>query len=192
MKLRLALFATMWTVVGLSACSDPISLTASGATSVDTLSVFALSGTPPAYPNALSIPARQTVPVNGFGGFDVAFDIDAANNVVIYPVRLIVSLGGAVPQVGMQKVAGTFENIDAAPTTGYKVDSALVVSPGEVVVIEAAHNQDRDICQFALSPNLYAKISIDSVFPATRTIKFRMGFDPNCGFRSFAAGIPTS
>lgn len=192
MKLRLALLATMWAVVGLSACSDPISLTASGATSVDTLSIFALSGTPPAYPNALSIPARRTVPVNGLGGFDVAFDIDAANNVVIYPVRLIVSLGSAVPQVGMQKVAGTFESIDAAPTTGYKVDSALVVSPGEVVVIEAAHNQDGDICQFALSPNLYAKISIDSVFPATRTIKFRMGFDPNCGFRSFAAGIPTS
>lgn len=192
MKLRLALFATMWTVVGLSACSDPISLTATRATSVDSLLVFALSGTPPAYPNALSIPARQTVPVNGFGGFDVAFDINAADNVVIYPARLIIRLGAAVPQVGMQKVAGTFETIDAAPTTGYKVDSALVVSPGEVVVIEAAHNQQGDICQFALSPSLYAKISIDSVFPATRTIKFRMGFDPNCGFRSFAAGIPTS
>jgi hypothetical protein len=64
-----------------------------------------------------------------------------------------------------------------------------VAAVGDVIVLEAAHNTGQgDICTFALSPNVYAKISIDEVVLATRTIKFRFGYDPNCGYRSFAAG----
>lgn len=190
MKLRLALLATMGVVVGLSACSDPLALKATFPTSVDTLSVYALTGTPPSYPSALSIVARQVVRVDGFGSFDVAFDINGANNAVIYPVRLVVSSLAGFRPVGMQKVAGTFDDVTEAPRTGYQIDSALVVSPGEVVVLQSPHQGD--YCQFQLSPNLYAKITVDSIDLAARAIKFRMGFDPNCGFRSFASGIPTS
>ncbi|HEY8852961.1 MAG TPA: hypothetical protein VIM36_12310, partial [Gemmatimonadaceae bacterium] len=80
----------------------------------------------------------------------------------------------------------------AAPSTGYETDSALVMAPGEVVAIQSPHNGSGDICQFSISPNVYAKIAVDSVNLATRIIYLRMGFDPNCGFRSFATGIPTS
>lgn len=181
------------TVLGVGACRDPIELQATAATSTDTLTVYALSGTPPSYPNALSITARLTVPVSAFGGFDVVFDIDASNRAVVHAARRVVSRGNFVPQVGLQKVAGTFETVTEAPTTGYKVDSSVVASEGEVVVLEAAHNNGQsDVCFFSLSPNLYAKISIDTIFVATRTIKFRLGLDPNCGYRSFAPGIPTS
>jgi len=192
MKFRLALLATLSTVLALGACRDPIKLQATQETVTDTLTVYALSGTPPGYPNALSLIARALVPVSGFGGFDIAFDIDESNRVVIHPARRVVSLGQAVPQVGLQIVSGTFESITAAPLTGYKVDSTVVASAGDVIVVEAVHNGGQsDLCTFALSPNLYAKISIDTVFLATRTIKFRLGFDPNCGYRSFAPGIPT-
>jgi hypothetical protein len=64
--------------------------------------------------------------------------------------------------------------------------------PGETLVIQSAHNNSGDLCQFALSPYLYAKIAVDSVTLSTRTLYLRMGVDPNCGFRSFAPGIPTS
>lgn len=192
MKLRLALLATMGVVVGLSACGDPLALKATDPTSVDTLSVYALTGTPPSYPSALSIVVRQVVRVDGFGSFDVAFDINDANNAVIYPVRLVVSSPGGFRPVGLQKVAGTFDDVTEAPRTGYQIDSALVVSPGEVVVLQSPHNGKGDFCYYQVSPNLYAKITVDSINLGARTIKFRMGFDPNCGFRSFASGIPTS
>lgn len=192
MKLCLALLAMLSTVVGLGACRDPIELRATQETVTDTLTVYALSGTPPGYPNAPSIPARQLVPVSGFGGFDIAFDIDASDRVVVLTARRVVSFGPSVPQVGLQIVPGTFESIDAAPRTGYKVDSTVVASEGDVIVLEAVHNNgEGDVCTFALSPNLYAKISIDTIFVATRTIKFRFGYNPNCGYRSFAPGIPT-
>jgi hypothetical protein len=192
MKARLAIIATMCVVVVLNACGDPTSLQANAITSVDTLFVFALSGTPPTYPSGISIVSRRAVRVDGFAGFDVAFDIDASGKAVVYPVRMVVTTPGGSRPVGLQKVAAAFDSVLEAPRTGYETDSSLVLSAGETLVIQAAHNGDQDLCRFALSPYLYGKIGVDSVNLASRTIYLQLGFDPNCGFRSFATGIPTS
>lgn len=192
MKARLALIATMCVVTVLNACGDIASLTATIPTFTDTLSLWALSGTPPSYPSGISIPGRQIVRVDGFAGFDIAFDIHSSGKTVIYPVKLVVASPGGSRPVGLQKISRSFEDVLAAPTSGFQTDSALTIVPGEVVVVESPHNGSGDLCQFAISPNLYAKIAVDSVNLATRIIYLRMGFDPNCGFRSFADGIPTS
>jgi hypothetical protein len=192
MKARLALLATMCVVVVLNACGNPTSLRATSSTILDTLSVFALSGTPPSYPSGVSILAGQAVRVDGFAGFDVAFDIDANGRAVVYPVKLVVTSPGGSRPVGLQKVANSFELVLQAPSTGFQTDSSRTLVPGETLVIQSAHNNSGDLCQFALSPYLYAKIAVDSVALATRTLYLRMGVDPNCGFRSFAPGIPTS
>jgi len=197
MKARLALLAAMFVVVGLSACSDPTNLKASLATTVDSLSVFALSGTPPTYPSGIAILARQPVRVDGCGVdglpfFDVALDIDAAGNAIIYPVKLVVVSPRGSRPVGLIKVAGVFDSVTDAPKTGYESDSSLVMAPGEVVVVQSAHNTSGDLCQLAISPNIYAKIAVDSIDLASRTLFLRLGLDPNCGFRSFVTGIPTS
>jgi len=192
MKARFALLATMCVVVVLNACGNIASLQATLPTSVDTLSVWALSGTPPSYPNAISIATRQIVRVDGFASFDVALDINSNGKAVVYPVKLVVGSPGGSRPVGMLKSAGVFEQVSEAPQTGYETDSALVIAPGEVVIVQSPHNGSGDICQFAISPNLYAKIALDSVNLSSRIVYLRMGFDPNCGFRSFADGIPTS
>jgi hypothetical protein len=192
MKARLALLAAMFVVVGLSACSNPTNLKASLPTTVDSLSVFALSGTPPTYPSGISILSRQPVLVNGFASFDVALDIDASGHVIIYPVKLVVSSPGGSRPVGLIKVAGVFDSVTDAPKIGYESDSSLVMAPGQVVVVQSAHNIAGELCQYALSPNVYAKIAVDSIDLASRTLFFRLGLDPNCGFRSFVTGIPTS
>lgn len=192
MKARLSLLAAMFVVVGLNACGDPTSLRANLPTSVDSLFVFALSGTPPTYPSGVSILSRQPVRVDGFAAFDVAFDIDAAGNAIISPVKLVVITPGGSRPVGLLKVPGTFATALEAPKSGYEADLSLVMAPGEVVMVQAAHNSSGDLCQFALNPNIYAKISVDSINLASRTVFLRLGLDPNCGFRSFVAGIPTS
>jgi hypothetical protein len=192
MKARLALLAALSAVVVINACGDPTNIRASIPTSVDTLSVFALSGTPPAFPSGVAIVARQAVRVDGFANFDVAFDINAEGNTVIIPVRLVVASPGGSRPVGLQKVSGTFATVLEAPKTGFEADTALVMAPGEVVVVQSAHNTSGDLCQFAINPNIYAKFAVDSVNLASRTIYFQMGLDPNCGFRSFADGVPTS
>jgi hypothetical protein len=191
MKARLVLLATVSVVVGLGACGDPTSLHATLPTSVDTLSVFALSGTPPTYPSGISIVARQPVRVDGFASFDVALDIDDNGNVIIYPVKMVVSSIGTARPVGLQKLSTAFDSVTSAPKDGYNNDLAVVLAPHETVAIQSPHNTSGDICAFALSPYLYAKIAVDSVNLASRTLFLRLGLDPNCGFRSFAEGIPT-
>jgi hypothetical protein len=94
--------------------------------------------------------------------------------------------------VGLQKVSGSFDTVLEAPKDGYETDSALVMAPGEVVAVQSAHNFSSDLCAYSISPNIYAKITVDSVNLASRTLYLRMGLDPNCGFRSLADGIPTS
>jgi hypothetical protein len=191
MKARLVLLATASVVVGLSACGDPNSLKATLPTSVDTLSVFALSGTPPAYPSGISLVARQPVKVDGFANFDVAFDILDDGSAVIYPVKLVVTSPTGSRPVGLVKIAGTFEQVTSAPKSGYQQDSAVVLAPGQTVAIQSPHNTVGDICQFAIDPHIFAKVAVDSVNLASRTLYMRLAVDPNCGFRSFAEGLPT-
>jgi hypothetical protein len=176
----------------LNACGDPTNLRATAFTTVDTLSVFALTGTPPSYPSGVSIIAGQAVRVDGFGRFDVALDIDGSGLVVVYPLKLVVPSPGGSRPVGLQKVSSGFDAVLEAPRTGYETDASFIIAPGETMVIQAAYNGNGDFCQFALSPYLYAKLAVDSVNLASRTLYLRMGVDPNCGFRSFASGIPTS
>jgi hypothetical protein len=190
MKARLAIIAAGFTAAIVNACSDPAGLKASLLNSVDTLSVFALSGTPPNYPSGVAFLSRQPVHVDGFANFDVAFDINADGNAVIYPVSLVVASGSSRP-VAMQKITASFETVTEAPKTGYQSDSALVMVAGETVVVQSAHNRSADLCQFAFNPNIYAKLAVDSVKLDSRIVYLRMGLDPNCGFRSFADSLPT-
>src|SRR5690348_533515 len=141
MKARLVLLATMSVVVGLNACGDPTSLQASLVNSVDTMSVFALSGTPPSYPSGINLLARQPVRVDGGAAFDIAFDIDADGNAVVYPVKQVVSTPGGSRAVGLQRLLVQFDSVTSAPKSNYQIDTtAFVLTPGATVVIQAQHN----------------------------------------------------
>jgi hypothetical protein len=144
------------------------------------------------YPSGVSVLVGQAVPVDGFAIFDVALDVNASGNAVVYPPKLVVNSLAERRQVGLLKATGSFESVLEAPSTGFGTDASVVLAPGETVVIQSAHNISSDICQFALSPYIYAKITVDSVNVANRILYLRMGVDPNCGFRSFASGVPTS
>src|SRR5258706_16065862 len=129
MKTRLAIIATMCVVVVLNACGDPTSLQAHTPTSVDSLYVFALTGTPPTYPSGVSIIARQAVRVDGFGGFDVAFDIDASGNAVVYTEKLGEVTPDGPRQNGLVKTSASLEKILEAPEPGYENDSSIDLAP---------------------------------------------------------------
>jgi hypothetical protein len=185
-KLALALLASASI---LTACGDPQLLRASLPTIQDAYTVFALTGTPATSPSGINTYVRSAVRVDGNANFDVAFDIDASGNAVIYPVQKVVSSLSGSRHVGLRKVAGTFESVDIAPSGTY-ADSVIVAAKGEVVIVQSARNSTGDACQFDISPYIYTKLLVDSIAPATRTITIQAILDPNCGFRSFQPGIP--
>lgn len=170
------------------ACEDPLSITASLPIRTDTLILYALTGTPPTFPNALNTIFAQPVRADGNFGFDVAFDINAANQVVVLPVRLVSGSLDASRRVGVQRSDSAFDALMRAPSTGFRYDSLFVAGLGETIVIQARSRS----CVNDLSPLIYSKIVVDSVNLTRRSIHLRITADPNCGFRSFAPGIPTN
>jgi hypothetical protein len=72
--------------------------------------------------------------------------------------------------------------------TGYQYESPVTLAQGEGVLVELHADQ----CQFQQSRIVYSKLQIQAVDPVTRRIAFRITYDPNCGFRSFLPGVPTS
>ena len=192
MKARLAFLATASVVVVLGACGDVTHVKATFNTSTDTMAVFALSGTPPSYPSAIAVLARQPVRVDGSGLFDIALDITPAGQAIVYPRKLVVANPSISRTVGLQVLAGSFDAATIAPKEGYQTDTAVVLNPDETLMIQSTHTEQGDVCFGAISPYIYSKIAVDSVNLASRTLYVRLGLDPNCGFRSFSEGIPTS
>ncbi|HEX6575508.1 MAG TPA: hypothetical protein VF042_11110 [Gemmatimonadaceae bacterium] len=174
----------------LTACDDPQLLQATLPTVQDVFTVFALTGTPANYPSGLNTYVRAPVRVDGNANFDVAFDLDADGNAIMYPVQKIVSGLPGSRRVGLRRVAGPFDQVTQAPSGTY-ADSTLVAREGDIIVVQAVRNGAGDACAFDISPYIYTKVLVDSIAVDTRTIVLQTVLDPNCGFRSFQPGIPT-
>lgn len=170
-------------VAALAGCGDPVRIRAQFETVTDTVTVFALTGTPVIAPAALSTLRHEAVRIETTRDFDIVFDIDDAGRAVLYPVQLV---GGSPGRTGIQTTTDAFAAILEAPRTGYVRDSATTLDVGDVVIVEA----EPAFCLASIQSTIYSKMVIDAIDLATRSVRLRIVVDPNCGFRSFAEGIP--
>jgi hypothetical protein len=184
----LGAFGTLVAAIFAVACGDPLSAKASLANQFDTLAAYSLTGTSIYAPTALNTTFRFVTRADNEFNYDLAFDLDSDGKVRLLPVRLLGGVLTAGKVVGLQKIAGGYEALTKAPTSGYTYDSVVVVNPGDAVSVQVTTEQ----CQFAIAQQLYSKLGIDSVNMAQRKIYFRLAHNPNCGFRSFATGLPKS
>jgi len=185
---RIALLLVAVAAIGTAACDDPFATRASTAVRTDSFVVYSVSQTPVNVPAAFNIIFFTPLRLEPTYGFDIAFDIDESGNAVIIPVKLVGGVVTSARRVGLQRITIPYEELTQAPTNGYQYDSTLALSVDEGAAIELA----TDICEFQQSKLIYAKLQIKTVDPITRTIVFRITYDPNCGFRSFLPGVPTS
>ena len=200
MQLRLSLRAALpygaaIGVLSAAACSDPFQPVAQFDTSADALVVFALTGASPQLPSGVELTGPTAVrpgvtTQNELGAlitratFDVAFNIDAAGRVQLYPPRTLLSSNVASRRVGFRRVTTPFDSLRAAPTGGFRYDSVFTVAAGETIVIESQAGS----C--STTTPLTAKLVVDSVSVASRALFVRVRSNPNCGFRSLLPGRP--
>ncbi len=175
------------------ACANPLATKATLATIDDTSAVFALTGAPENAPTAINITFPRAVIATPSEDYDVVFDI-RHDSAFAYPPHAI----GATLTAGLQLATKPYDQITQAPTTGYNDTLPVFLKAGDVLLVQSTSVQCASQGVQART-FLYAKVVIDSIFydeavsPHTpRTIWYRMRNDPNCGFLSFADGVPTS
>jgi hypothetical protein len=187
---RLALVATALAVfVVMAACSSLTHPKAQTENATDTVTVYALNGTPVNAPAGLWLFGRQAVVLNPRFAFDLAFDIDGQGNATMYSVRYVAGGLSAAHSVSMQRSSSSFDALLKAPENGYVTDSLFSTKVGDVFVISTS---DPSACGFSVfSSVIYAKLEVMAIDPGPRTVRTRFTVDPNCGFFSLIpSGIP--
>lgn len=172
----------------VAACGEPLGLPrANFANRVDTLALYALSGTPVTVPSGLRLQDSRAVRTDQTPVFDFAFDIDTAGRALLLPTGAL-QLGRLS---GGQISSLPFDSIRIAPDRNYQLDSAIVVDSGTVAIL---HSRPTD-CGFGLVVPLYAKVrvlAIDTTSgPNGRRIDVEILSNANCGYRGLELGLPT-
>ena len=186
----LALLAIALAIFGAaSACGSLTGHKAQTENSTDTVTVYALNGTPVDAPAGLWLFGRQAVVMNSTFLFDLAFDIDPQGAATMYTVRYVAGALSPAHSVALQRVTGSFDALEKAPQNGYITDSLFTAKVGDVFAISTS---DPSACSFSVYSNLiYAKLEVLGIDPGTRTVRTRFTVDPNCGFLSLIpSGIP--
>ena len=185
----LALFCAA-VLVAATACGNLLGNKGALPTVTDTTAVYAVNGAPVSAPTALYLFAATVVPATSSFQFDIAFDVDTGGKVKIIPnSNLASALTASAHPVALLISNLAFDAITTAPGQGYHADTVQVVPVGTTVLIQS---QDALACQASLvGTTVYGKVVVDSIDTRSRLMFIRFTSDPNCGFRSFAPGMPT-
>jgi len=170
-------------LLGATACNDNALPEALYENTVDTVTLYALDGTPVATRSGYNLVGRQAVRTDLSTTFDFVFNIDTLGRSLLIPAPAL-NMGG---NAGFQAATGTFEEVRSAPTGDYLSDSGYAVIPGQVVAARSRLVS----CAGLGSLSYYAKIGVIAIDPTERFITFEILANINCGYRSLEPGRPT-
>jgi hypothetical protein len=151
---------------------------------VDTLALFALTGTPPRTASGYTLDLARVVRTTETSFFDFAFEIDTLGRAVLLPTGAMRLGRGS----GIQLTDTAFASIRIAPGGGYQLDSAVVIAPGDVALVQSRPNSN---CLPGILVFFYAKLQVIAVDTANRRLDFQILTDRNCGYRGLEPGLPT-
>jgi len=186
-KRSLLLLAGGVVAITAVACKSLTGVPASLSTVPDSGIVYAINGAPSGAPTAIHMYTGTRTAADASFFFDIAFDIDASGNVVLLPQRTVASGLTTTHQVGLQKSALNYSDVETAPKSGYHPDTAMVVAVNQLVLVQV---QDPSCAVSITGTSIYGKLVVLSADPKTRTLDIQYVGDPNCGFVSLAPGVP--
>ncbi len=187
---RFATLAFVAVAVTGVACRDFTGVPASLATITDSGTVFSLNGAPLGAPTALHAFSGTLIPADANFVFDIAFDIGTnPGEVIVLPQRAVASGLATTHQVSLATVADTFEAVTAVPKgLTFRADTAMTLKRNQVLIAQVS---DATACGFSLTgTTLFAKVVVTAINHDTRQMQVKYTVDPNCGFKSFASGVP--
>jgi hypothetical protein len=171
-------------VAAVAACGDDFTLPPPIATNrVETVVLYALSGTPVGAPSGYHLELRRVVRTDQTSLFDFAFDITPAGEPVFLPTGPL----GLGEGSGLQVAPAPFDSITIAPTGGYVYDSTAAADSGAELLVQSRVTT----CSYGGSASYYAKLRVLSVDLVERRVDFQVLVNANCGYRGLEPGLPT-
>jgi len=171
----------------LAACTNSLVAPANVENVVDTVTLYALSGTPLFTPSAYSVIGPQLVATELSLALDFAFNFDSLRRPVLLPAGAL-GLPKSTLQPGFQLSTTPFADLTLAPTDGYATANPFLVDTGNVVLARSRSLT----CPDGTVQSLYAKLHVLAVDTAAtaRTIRFEILTDQNCAYRGLEPGTP--
>jgi hypothetical protein len=174
-------------LAGLAACGDDNQLPDPVFNNVvDTVEVYAISGTEVFRPSGYAMTERRAVRLDQSTSADFGFDITSDGRPVFLPGAMIGQPGSSGFDPGLQLIDDEFVAIAVAPTTGYLTLDSVFVALGDVLIMRSRIPGG---CFFGLPG--YGKLEVIELNQDTRTVKFQVLANLNCGYKGLLPGTPT-
>jgi hypothetical protein len=152
---------------------------------VDTVVLYALTGTPIPTPSGFDgvrgIPVRTDLNLP----FDFAVDLDASNVLYLMPAGTL----GYAEEPGLLVTADSFDGVSFAPLQGYVPDTVRTADVGTVFVLRSRATSE--LCAQASALPRYSKFHVLGIDLPQRAITLEVLVDRNCGYRGLQPGLPT-
>jgi hypothetical protein len=177
-------------VAAVAGCDDDLGLAAFAVRDPVNITVYAMNGTAQTLPAGIELRGLNVVRIDPSWSFDLAFDLDASNAVVVHTVRSVSTELISLPRIGIQTDTTGFDRIIKAPTSGFVYDSSLTMPAGRTLLVDKIDPTCNRLGGAFLGFNIRAKIVIDSINVSRRAIYLKVLSNPNCGFRSLQPGEP--
>jgi hypothetical protein len=169
-------------------CGDPLSLRPPVFPNrVDTVTVYAVTGTPIHQPSGYVVSIRSAVRLDFFPSFDFAYHIDDAGKRSFLPYDLITGSERTSGNPGLQPTETPFETIDVAQQLGYVVRDTVEAVAGQVYYVRS----ELPVGSCAFGTPYYAKMQVLALDDSARAVRFQILNNINCGYRGLTVGLPT-
>jgi len=183
-SLRHRRFSLLLLAVGLGCGADARLAPPQFDNVIDTVTLYALTGTPIGTPSAFDGVRGVTVRTDLGLAFDFAVDLDG-DVLQLKPVGTL----GYVPEAGILVSTESFAEITSAPLDGYVGDTVRTADVGTVFVLRSRSSSD--LCVLGGALPRYSKYRVLSVDPTERTVMLEFLVNRNCGYRGLEPGEPT-
>ncbi|MBA3658039.1 MAG: hypothetical protein H0W67_00390 [Gemmatimonadales bacterium] len=175
------------------ACSDSTGLPDPSLTNVtDTVTLYALEGTPVTTPSAYSVPDNRAVRLDQTSAFDFAYNThtlpDGTRRQLFLPLQTLGLAPGISAAPGLQRRSETFDAITTARSNGYITSDTIPFAVGDRFEIRSRIVSP---CT-SLGVPQYGKLEVLGVDSTARTVTFQVLTDNNCGYRGLLPGLPPS
>jgi hypothetical protein len=151
---------------------------------VDTVVLYALTGTPIATPSAFDGVLARAVRTDLNVAFDFAVDLDVANTLRLMPAGTM----GYATEAGILVTTESFDGMTSAPLEGYVGDTVRTAEVGTVFVLRS--RAAVGLCTLASALPRYSKYRVLAVDLAQRTATLEFLVNLNCGYRGLEPGLP--